>query len=199
MVMAAMTHFLTHERFPEWACQKLQPEEDFNTVATLPVVFGSAIYALHHRAHIKDGESVLIHSAAGGLGIAAIQIAQLSNAEIFATVSTEAKKDYLVKEFGLRRDCIFNSRDSSFLPQLLEVTGGRGVDIVLNSLTGDLLHDSWRACAPFGRFIEVGKRDIMDAGRLDMAGFGNSITFSAFDLGHLYDETQPKLYTVWSK
>jgi len=192
-------HFLTHERFPEWACQKLEDDEDFNIVATLPVAFVTAIYALHHRAHIQPGESVLIHSAAGGLGIAAIQIAQLVDANIYATVSTEEKKDYLVREFGLKREQIFNSRDSSFLPDVLAATGGEGVDIVLNSLTGDLLHDSWRACAQFGRFVEVGKRDIVDSGKLDMALFQKNVTFTAFDLSYLYNDKQPKLYTIWSK
>lgn len=199
VVVMAPGHFLTHERFPEWACQKLQDDEEFNVVSTLPIVFATALYGLHHRAHMQEGESVLIHSAAGGVGIAAIQIAQLSHADIYATVSTEAKKDYLVEEFGLNRDHIFNSRDSSFLPKLLVATGGRGVDIVLNSLTGDLLHDSWRACAQFGRFVEIGKRDIVDAGKLDMAVFEKNVTFSAFDLSFLYNEEQPKLYSVWSK
>ncbi|CAG8973482.1 hypothetical protein HYALB_00011077 [Hymenoscyphus albidus] len=198
VVVMSPGHFLTHERFPEWACQKLEDNEDFNVVSTLPIAFSTAIYALHNRANIQDGESVLIHSAAGGLGIAAIQIAQLINADIYATVSTEAKKDYLVKEFGLKRDHIFNSRDSSFLTDILAATNGRGVDIVLNSLTGDLLHDSWRACAPFGRFVEVGKRDIVDAGKLDMEMFTKNVTFTAFDLSFLYDASNPKLYRVWS-
>ncbi|RDW91779.1 polyketide synthase-nonribosomal peptide synthetase [Coleophoma crateriformis] len=198
VVVMSPGHFLTHERFPEWACQKLLDDEDFNVVSTLPVAYATALYALHHRAHIQEGESVLIHSAAGGVGIAAIQVAQLVNADIYATVSTEAKKDYLVKEFGLNRDHIFNSRDSSFLPDVLAATDGRGVDIVLNSLTGDLLHDSWRACAQFGRFVEIGKRDIVDAGKLDMALFERNVTFTAFDMSYLYNESQPKLYNVWS-
>jgi NADPH:quinone reductase-like Zn-dependent oxidoreductase len=139
---------------------------------------------------------VLIHSAAGGLGNAAIQIAQLANAEIYATVSTEEKKDYLVKTFNLKREHIFNSRDSSFQRAILAATGGRGVDIVLNSLTGDLLHDSWRVCAPWGRFIEVGKQDIVDAGKLDMEMFRRNVTFSAFDLSELSDENQPKLNRI---
>jgi NADPH:quinone reductase-like Zn-dependent oxidoreductase len=143
---------------------------------------------------MQEGESVLIHSAAGGMGIAAIQIAQLSHADIYATVSTEAKKDYLVDTFGLNRDHIFNSRNSSFLPDLLAATGGRGVDTVLNSLTGDLLHDSWRACAQFGRFVEIGKRDIVDAGRLREERY-----LQCFDMSYLYNEDQPKLYNVWSK
>ncbi|KAJ5589352.1 hypothetical protein N7537_012030 [Penicillium hordei] len=189
-------HFLTHERLPEWACQKLQDDEELHVMTTLPLVFSTALYALHHRAHIKEGESVLIHSAAGGLGNAAIQIAQLANAEIYATVSTQEKKDYLVKAFNLRPEHIFHSRDSSFQPAILAATGGRGVDIVLNSLTGDLLHDSWRVCAPWGRFIEVGKQDIVDAGKLDMEMFRRNVTFSAFDLSELSDENQPKLNRI---
>lgn len=189
-------HFLTHERLPEWACQKLQDDEELHVMTTLPLVFSTALYALHHRAHIQEGESVLIHSAAGGLGNAAIQIAQLANAEIYATVSTEEKKDYLVKTFNLKREHIFHSRDSSFQQAILAATGGRGVDIVLNSLTGDLLHDSWRVCAPWGRFIEVGKQDIVDAGKLDMEMFRRNVTFSAFDLSELSDENQPKLNRI---
>lgn len=180
-------HFSTYERIPEWACQKLLDDEDFDIVATLPLVFSTAIYALRHRGNIQSGESVLIHSAAGGLGIAAIQIAQLAGAEIYATVSTDEKREYLVQTFGLRRERIFNSRSSSFLDGLLAVTGGRGVDVVLNSLTGDLLHDSWRACAPWGRFVEVGKQDIVDAGKLDMEVFQRNVTFTAFDLSELSD------------
>ncbi|KAJ5635342.1 polyketide synthase-nonribosomal peptide synthetase [Penicillium longicatenatum] len=192
-------HFLTRETFPEWACQKLQDDEDLHVVTTLPLVFSTALYALHYRAHIQDGESVLIHSAAGGLGNAAIQIAQLANAEIYATVSTEEKKDYLVKTFNLKRENIFNSRDSSFQPAILAATGGRGVDIVLNSLTGDLLHDSWRVCAPWGRFVEVGKQDITDAGKLDMEMFRRNVTFTAFDLSELSDESQPRLNKIASE
>lgn len=189
-------HFSTHERIPEWACQKLLDTEDFDVVATLPLVFSTAIYALRYRANIQSGESVLIHSAAGGLGIAAIQIAQLAGAEIYATVSTDEKRAYLVETFGVKRERIFNSRSSSFLRDILTVTGGRGVDVVLNSLTGDLLHDSWRACAPWGRFVEVGKQDIVDAGKLDMEVFQRNVTFTAFDLSELSDETQPRLNRV---
>ncbi|KAL2194014.1 KR domain-containing protein, partial [Corynascus similis CBS 632.67] len=167
-------------------------------VATLPLVFSTALYALHHRARLQEGESVLIHSAAGGLGNAAIQIAQLSRAEIFATVSTDEKKEYLVNKFGLKLDHIFNSRDSSFLPALLAATGGRGVDVVLNSLTGDLLHDSWRACSPWGRFVEVGKQDIVDAGKLDMEMFRRNVTFTAFDLSELSEKAQPQLNLIAS-
>ena len=82
VVVMAPSYFKTSEIVPEWACQKLQPDEDFNTLSTLSVVYATALYALHHRAHIAAGESILIHSAAGGVGIAAIQIAQQAGAEV---------------------------------------------------------------------------------------------------------------------
>ena len=82
VVVMAPSFFKTSEIVPEWACQKLEPSEDFNTMSTLSVVYATALYALHHRAHIKPGETVLIHSGAGGVGIAAIQIAQQTGAEV---------------------------------------------------------------------------------------------------------------------
>ncbi|MCJ1311389.1 hypothetical protein MMC25_005060 [Agyrium rufum] len=197
VVIFAPGDFTTLELVPEWACEKLRDDEDFTVVCTLPTVFATALYGLHRRANIKAGETVLIHSGAGGLGIAAIQIAKLAGAEVFTTVGTEDKKDFLVEYLGVKRENIFSSHDSSFLPGVLAATSGRGVDIVLNSLIGDLLHDSWRACAAFGRFVEVGKRDITDAGKLDMGIFSRNVTFTAFDLSHLYDHTNPAFNVIW--
>ena len=119
--------------------------------------------------------------------------------QIFTTVSTSEKKEYLVNTFGLDPAHIFNSRDSSFLDGILDATEGRGVDVVLNSLTGDLLHDSWRACAEFGRFVEIGKRDIVHSGSLDMQLFSRSTTFTAFDLSSLYYHSNPAMQQIWSK
>ena len=192
-------HFSTLESFPEWACAKLQDDEDFSTVSTLPLVFATALYGLCYRANIRPGETVLIHSGAGGVGIAAIQVAHLMGAEIYTTVSTEEKQDYLVNKLGVKRENIFSSRDSSFLPAVLAATAGKGVDVVLNSLTGDLLHDSWRCCARFGRFVEIGKRDLTDAGRLDMQMFKRNVTFTAFDVSELCDVENRTLSSVWER
>lgn len=142
---------------------------------------------------------MLIHSGAGGLGIAAIEVALMMGAEVFTTVSTETKKDFLVKHFGIPREHIFSSRDSSFVEGILAATGGRGVDVILNSLVGDLLHDTWRCCAPFGRFVEVGKRDISDAGKLDMQIFERNATFTAFDLSELYTNNTKYYQDIWSR
>ena len=101
-------------------------------------------------------------------------------------MSTEHKKNFLVSELGMPRKNIFQFRDISFVNGIFAATNGKGVDVVLNSLTGDLLHASWRCCANFGRFDEVGKRDIVDAGKLDMDVFFRNVTFTAFDLTELY-------------
>ena len=199
VVVMAPNYFKLLERAPQWACQKLRFDESFSTVSTLCVVYATALYGLHRCGRIQSGETILIHSGAGGVGLAAIQIARLAGAKVFVTVSTPEKRDYLVETFGLNPDQVFNSRDTSFLDHVLTATEGRGVDMVLNSLTGDLLHDSWRACAEFGRFIEIGKRDILDAGSLDMQPFSKNLTFVAFDLSGLFYQSNPAMQRIWSR
>lgn len=185
------SHFSTFEAVPSWCCIKLRDNEDFQTIASLLIVFATAIYALYDRAQLQCGETVLIHSAAGGVGMAAIQIAKFIGAEIFVTAGTEAKRKHLIECCGLKADHVFRSRDTSFLRGVLAATNQRGVDVVLNSLTGDLLHASWEACSKFGRFIELGKRDIVDGARLDVKVFERSTTFTAFDLSMLTESTSP--------
>ncbi|RAH64472.1 type I polyketide synthase [Aspergillus aculeatinus CBS 121060] len=197
VVAMAPGHFATVERFPHWAVSKLREEEDFTTTSTIPIVFSTVIYGLKYRAHLQPGETVLIHSAAGGVGLAAIQYAKHLGAKIFATVGNESKKSFLVEKYGLDPAHIFSSRNSSFLPAIMEATSGQGVDVVLNSLTGDLLRSSFEACADFGRFVEIGKRDILDHGVLDMSTFGCNVSFMAFDLSNLYLSTKSAHHQLW--
>lgn len=171
VVVMAPSYFKTSEIVPELACHKLQDEEDLNVVCTLPVISATALYALHTKANIQPGESVLIHFGTGGVGIVAIQLAQYACAEVYTTVPTDEKKEWLVKKLGVKGENIFSSRDTSFIDGLLQATNSRGVDMVLNSLTGDLLHASWRCFASFSRFVEIGKRDLTDASRLETDQF----------------------------
>lgn len=198
VVVMAPNRFSTHEIVPHWACCKLNDDEDFQSLSSIPIVFATAIHALQNLARLEKGESVLIHAGAGGVGIAAIQIAQLIGAEIFVTVGNEAKKQFLVDEFQLNRDHIFDSHGTTFLPALLAATSGRGVDVVLNSLTKDQLHDSFSAIAEFGRFVEIGKKDIVEGGKLDMGVFKRSATFSAFDLSGFYNSNHKAHHQTWS-
>ena len=119
--------------------------------------------------------------------------------KVFTTVNSEEKKDFLVQKLGIKRQNIFNSFDSSFHPGVLAATSGKGVDVILNSLSGDLLHDSWMACARFGTFVEVGKRDLNDAGKLDMQNFRRNITFTAFDVSELCDVSDRTLNFIWER
>ncbi|CAG8904561.1 unnamed protein product [Penicillium egyptiacum] len=198
VVVLAPNSFSTIERVPAWACLKMLPHESFEVMPTLPVIYGTALYALDDRAHLRTGESILVHSGAGAFGTATIAIALQRGATVYATVSTEEKKDYLVNELGVPRENIFASRDDSFVAGILAATNGQGVDVVVNSLTGDLLHATWQCCANFGRFVEVGKRDIIDAGQLDMRMFLRNVTFTAFDLTELFYHEDEHYRNIWT-
>lgn len=110
------------------------------------------------------------------------------NTQIYCTVGTQEKVDFLAANFGIPRHRIFNSRDASFLPGVKEATGGRGVDVVLNALSGELLHASWNCVAECGTFVEIGRRDFVGQGKLAMEGFLSNRTFVGFDLSHLGEE-----------
>lgn len=109
-------------------------------------------------------------------------------AEIYCTVGSDFKRQYLVDKMGIPDDHIFNSRNQSFHPSLMMVTNGRGVDLVLNSLSGELLHASWKCVAEFGKLVELGKRDLVGFGRLDMEPFLANRSYCCVDLGHVLKE-----------
>lgn len=198
VVIMAPRRFATVIRVSFSCCCKLLEGESSLAMATVPLVLSSAIYGLQHRAHLQPHESVLIHSATGGLGQAAILVAKSIGADIFATAGTENKRKYLHEELGIARNHIFSSHDSTFVAGVMRETAGRGIDVILNSLFGDLLHASWRCVAEFGRFIEMGKKDVTEAGNLDMSVFGRGATFSAFDLTDFYYSSNLVQNQVWS-
>ncbi|KAI1503152.1 hypothetical protein F5X99DRAFT_425953 [Biscogniauxia marginata] len=160
----------------------------FEEMAGMPLVFATAVYGLLYLGRLKKGEKVLIHSATGGVGLAAVQVAKMVGAEIFATVGTPAKREFLKREYGLEDSHIFSSRDTSFAAGVMAATGGYGVDVALNSLVRELLAASWSVMANNGRHIEIGRTDIMEFGILDLNVFKRNTTFSAFDFGIVADE-----------
>ncbi|KAI0467673.1 hypothetical protein F4859DRAFT_525103 [Xylaria cf. heliscus] len=157
----------------------------FEAAASMVAPGITAYYSLVNVAGIRKGEKILIHSAAGSTGQMAIWIAKRRGAEIFATVGFDEKKKFLMEKFCIPDDHIFYSRNTSFAQGIMRVTKGYGVDVVLNSLSGDGLRASWECIAPYGRFIEIGKADIMANSPLPMACFAKNVTFSAVDLVHL--------------
>jgi len=146
--------------------------------ATLPTAFLTARYTLEHLAKIGRGDRVLIHAAAGGVGLAAVAIAQRAGAKIFATAGSDRKREFL-RKLGVRH--IMDSRSLDFSREILQLAGGQGVDIVLNALAGDFIAASFAALAPGGRFLEIGKRDIWTAERV--AQLGRNIQYHIVDLG----------------
>ncbi|KAK6334105.1 hypothetical protein TWF696_002607 [Orbilia brochopaga] len=159
----------------------------FTEAASIPINYATAWHSLRHVAQLAAGETVLIHSGAGGTGQAAIQIAQYLGATVFTTVGTDEKRKILTTVYGIPSDHIFDSRDSTgFAKGVMRMTNGNGVDVVFNSLSGDMLFNSWECIAPFGRFIEIGKKDIQASNGLPMAQFEKNCSFSAVDLGHMF-------------
>lgn len=167
---------------------RISDEMSFPDAASIPAVFCTAYYSLVTVGQLQRGESVLIHAAAGGVGQAAIMIAQAIGAEIYATVGHETKKEHLVTVYGLRNDRIFSSRSPHFGQQVREATNQIGIDVILNSLGGELLRVGWESLAKFGRFVEIGRMDIDRNSRLDMGTFSKSITFASVDLEMLREE-----------
>ncbi|KAL2126805.1 hypothetical protein VTI74DRAFT_212 [Chaetomium olivicolor] len=161
---------------------RIPDEMSFEEAATMSVVYLTSIYSLLEQGNLSAGKRVLIHSAAGGVGIAAIQLAKYVGAEVFATVGTPEKREFLKSTFGLPDDRIFNSRNTDFGDKILAATEGKGVDVVLNSLTGDMLDESFRILRDGGIMVEIGKRDILDRNNLAMTPFDRNISFRAVDL-----------------
>ena len=153
--------------------------------AAIPSVYLTAHYALHHLARLRAGERVLIHSGAGGVGVAAIALAKRLGAEIYATAGSAEKRDYL-KSLGVR--AVMDSRSLAFADEVLAATGGEGVDLVLNALPGPFIEKGLACLAPSGRFIELGKRDIYDDRALGLKALRRNISLHVVDLAALIDE-----------
>ncbi len=163
--------------------------------ATTSVVYQTAYYALHHLGRLRRGESVLIHSAAGGVGLAAIEVARRAGAEIFATAGSPEKRAYL-RSLGIRY--VMNSRTLDFAEEVLNYTNGRGVDVVLNSLAGDAIPKSLSVLATGGRFLEIGKRDIYADTQLGLLPFQKNLSFFAIDLFRLSLE-RPEIFEALAR
>lgn len=170
---------------------KLPIDMTWDDGAAIPVAYITAYYSLVHVARLQKNESVLIHAAAGGAGQAAIVVAQHVGAEVFVTCSTEAKRDLLIKNYHIDPTHIFSSRDISFASATMKATKGKGVDVVLNSLSGPLLKATWSCIARFGRFIEIGKVDIEAARSLDTTPFGRCATYVGVDILQLNEYNGP--------
>ncbi|MBS1801529.1 MAG: type I polyketide synthase [Acidobacteria bacterium] len=182
------------DRVGMFASRVIVPEElayakpkgmTFAEAAGIPCVFLTVWYALVKLAHLQRGERVLIHAAAGGVGLAAIQVAQWIGAEVFATVGSEEKRAY-IESLGVKH--IMHSRKLDFAREVIEATDGAGVDVVLNSLAGPAITAGLESLGRYGRFVEIGKRDILENSRIGLSPFDRNLSLFAVDLAQSVED-----------
>jgi amino acid adenylation domain-containing protein len=175
----------SHVVAPEPLVIPIPDELSFAAAAALPTAYATAQYALRSLARLNAGETVLIHAATGGVGLAAISIARRCGARIIATAGRAEKRDYL-RARGIAD--VFDSRSLGFADDVLAATKGRGVDVVLNSLPGPFLEKSLALVAPGGRFLEIGKRDIYADRLIGLRSLRQNAAFFAVDLAGIARE-----------
>ncbi|KAI1839901.1 hypothetical protein JX266_013894 [Neoarthrinium moseri] len=178
---------------------KIPPVLSLEDAGSIPnVAYTTAYHALVELARLQPGESILIHAAAGGLGQALINIAKMLGAQIYCTEGNEAKRQAIVA-LGVLPDNIFSFRSLLFEKGIMRVTGGRGVDVIVNSLAGEALRRSWLCLAAYGRFIEVGKMDLMSNSTLEMRHFLTGTTFAGCNLEHMLIHDPQRVAALLSK
>jgi acyl transferase domain-containing protein/NADPH:quinone reductase-like Zn-dependent oxidoreductase/thioesterase domain-containing protein/acyl carrier protein/SAM-dependent methyltransferase len=171
--------FASRVTVPAAAVRPKPPGLSFEEAVTIPVAFLTAYYALYHLGQLKRGERVLIQAAAGGVGLAAVQLARLAGAEIFATAGSTEKRE-LLRALGVHH--VLDSRSLTFADEIRRLTGGRGVEVVLNSLAGEALAQGLSVLSPYGRFLEIGKRDVFQNSRIGLRPLRNNAALFVIDL-----------------
>ncbi|WP_407288803.1 SDR family NAD(P)-dependent oxidoreductase [Streptomyces sp. BP-8] len=170
----------SHVTSPAQAFQHIPDDMTYTeAAATIPVAFGTVHYSLVTLARLQAGETLLVHGAAGGVGLAALQYATACGAHVIATAGSSLKRDFL-RQLGIQH--VLDSRSLDFVEQVKPLTRGRGIDIVLNSLAGEAITRSLELLRPGGRFLELGKRDIYENKPLLLRPFRNNIAFFGVDL-----------------
>ncbi|GAA1985928.1 type I polyketide synthase [Kitasatospora viridis] len=184
----------SHATTPAHALIRIPEAMSFAEAATLPVAFLTVHHTLVDQARLAPGETVLVHGGAGAVGLAVLQCARACGARVIATAGTETKRD-LLRSLGAWH--VLDSRSLDFVPQVRELTGGQGVDVVVNSLSGEAIAYGLDLLRPNGRFIELGKRDILLNNPLTLRPFHNSLTFTGFNLDAMSDDPVrgPRLVT----
>lgn len=185
--IASSGAFATHVRIPSLWTSKI-PSGTLSSVeaASMPMAYSTAFMALRRTANLRNGESVLIHAASGAVGQACIALAQAHGAEIFVTAGSVEKREFLHQTFGVPKSHIFSSRTPDFRDGILSATSGRGVDVIVNSLSGPLLQETWSIIAEFGRFVELGRKDFLENSHLAMKHFDRNVTFSGIEFQKYY-------------
>ncbi|HBE71685.1 MAG TPA: polyketide synthase [Planctomycetaceae bacterium] len=188
VVAIAPGAFGTHVVVKDALVAKKPDRLSFEQAAALPIAFLTADYAMDHCARLTTGDSILIHSASGGVGLAAIQLAKAEGIRVYATAGTDEKREY-VRNLGVEQ--VMDSRSLDFGPMVRQATDDQGVTAVLNSLPGEAIDEGLKCLSLGGRFLEIGKRDIYADNPLGMYPLRNNLSFFAIDLDQLF-KRQPQ-------
>ncbi|MFF7656358.1 SDR family NAD(P)-dependent oxidoreductase [Streptomyces sp. NPDC007983] len=188
-VMVAQSGSLaSHVRCPARLTIPIPEDMPFTEAATIPTVFATVHYGLDYQARLRPGETILVHGAAGGVGLAALRYAEHIGATVIATAGTPAKRQ-LLRLLGYAH--VRDSRSLGFADEVLDITEGRGVDVVLNSVAGEALGRGMELLRPHGRFVELGKRDILADNALALRPFSRDLSFFGVDLTSLLQGDSP--------
>jgi acyl transferase domain-containing protein/NADPH:quinone reductase-like Zn-dependent oxidoreductase/acyl carrier protein len=178
----AKSAFATHVCVPSAVVARIPEGVTTETAATIPVAFLTAYYGLITLARLRRGEWVLIHGGAGGVGLAALDIARWRGARVIATAGSPEKRD-LVRALGAEH--VLDSRSGAFVDDVLRITKDQGVAVVLNSLSGEAMERSISVLKPFGRFVELGKRDYVANTHFGLRPFRRNLSYFGVDLDQL--------------
>lgn len=171
-------------------CAHIPNDMSWEEAASIPIVWGTVFFSIMHKARLQRGESILIHSGAGAVGQAAIALSQHLGAEVYATAGSEAKREFLMQKYNIPADHLFSSRDTQFARGIKAQTQGKGVDVVLNSLSGELFRESCNVVKKFGQFVEIGRKDFLDNALMPSKFLLNNITFALVDLAQIIEENK---------
>lgn len=182
----------TRVRNPAELYQPIPPHISFEAAATIPWAYCNAFHVVHNLAHLKSGESILIHDTHGGIDQAAITLAQHLGARVFATARNLEKRKLLIDTLNMEESHVFFSGNLDFAKGVMRLTNDRGVNVVLNSLSGEFLTQSWHCIAQSGRFVNLAAQYHPGRSVLDMQPFERNASFISLNLLSVYDHDVPE-------
>ncbi|KAG5930610.1 Type I Iterative PKS [Claviceps africana] len=191
--------FSTYKKIPAWHAAPVPAHMSSSDAASTPLAYSLAVLALIQTARLRKGETVLIHSAAGAVGQACVAVARHIGARIFATAGTSEKRGFLITSLGIAAGDVFSSRTAQFRDGILCATEGKGVDVIVNSLGGERLVDTWAIAARFGRFVQIDKKAALQDNNLPMKAFERNVSFSSIDLRDLHQQRPCEVKEVFEK
>lgn len=191
--------FSTYKKMPASHAARVPGYLSITDAASMPLAYSLAVLALVRTARLRKNETVLIHSAAGAVGQACVVVAQHLGARVLVTAGTSEKREFLHKELGVPSELIFSSRTAHFRDQILCATEGKGVDVIVNSIGGELLADTWALAARFSRFVEIDKKAAFHNNNLPMRTFDKNVSFTSIDLRGMFQYKPEEVKELFSQ